>query len=391
LKIFILHTRRTGYGVIRALAGVATEIFGADTFRSEAALSRHLNEFFLIPDITTCSEEQYVELMIDLARRMKYEVERPIVFTAKDDYLLFFSKHYEKLAPYYHLSFENDYTRLNQALDKAELAKVASQYEVLAPRAYELTDFTETAQPPTFPVIMKPAIKNRPDVDIVAKAFRLRICHSVEEVHQAALLLDRYDQPYVIQEYIEGGDDALYTCGVFAHQGQLIAWSSSRKLRQFPPHTGECSLGELIYLPDLVEPCEKLIRAIGLSGIMQIEFKRRGDEFFLIEINPRIWSWHEIHRLVGVNLSEIAVNTILGLKTYREVVSPREERKTWMFLSMDLLHNVLLNRKVSAWRVLCDWWSSDLEAFGNWDDFGPCLEHWKRVIPYIVSQVKASR
>jgi D-aspartate ligase len=391
LKIFILHTRRTGYGVIRSLAGTPCAIYGADTIRSEASYSKYLKEFFLIPEITACSESEFLALLVSLAEKMRYTEEKPVVFTGKDDYLLFFAKHHEVLSRYFRPSFETDYATLIQALDKAALAKVAKDNGVLTPRRFELSDFEPPAANIPFPVIIKPAIKNRPEIDVVNKAFRIHLCRNLDELKNAAQALEKLGQPYVIQEYIPGGDDALFTCGVYCHQGKLMAWSTSRKIRQFPSQTGECSLGETVHLPALVEPSKKLIRAIGLSGILQIEYKKCGDKFYLIEINPRIWSWHEIHRFVGVNLVTIAINYVLGLDPHDRVVMPARTRKTWMFLSMDMLHNAILNRKVSLAKSLLNCLQADAEAFFNIRDPKPFLMHWKNTIPYMRSVIKKQR
>jgi predicted ATP-grasp superfamily ATP-dependent carboligase len=391
MKIFILHTRRTAYGVIRCLASQSCEIFGADTIQSESSYSRYMKNFFLIPEMTESTEEQFLSVLISLAKRMDYEKEKPIVFTAKDGYLLFFAKHIKTLSEYFIPSFETDYEMLVMALDKAAVAQVALEHGVLTPRSYRLDDFISPEANIKFPVIIKPAIKNRPDIDVVNRAFRIKLCQNFHDLQHAARLLEDLQQPYVIQEYIEGGDDSLYTCGVYCYQGRLIAWSTSRKIRQFPPNIGECSLGETIYIPALVQPSETLIKAIGLSGILQIEYKRSGNQFYLIEINPRIWSWHEINRYVGVNLVTIAVDVLLGRKKYIQIVKPEQKRRIWMFLMMDILHNAILNRNVSIMRCLIDWVRSDVEAFFNILDPKPFIMHINSTIPYMRSIIRKAR
>lgn len=390
MKVFIIHMRRTAYGVVRALADTDCEIYGADTARAEAGYSKYLRDFFVVPEITACSERQFLDLVIDLAKKMKFEEEKPVVFTGKDDYLQFFSKHYAELEKYYHLSFETDYAKLLKALDKLELSRVAVEQKVHAPRAYTIEEF-DSRKDIAFPVIIKPAIKNRPDIDVVAQGFRVKFCNNEQELRDAVAILRKLDQPYIIQEFIPGDDSSLYTFGVYCFRGRLIAWSTGRKLRQFPPATGECSLGETVYVPELVEPSEKLIRAIGLSGIMQIEYKKAQGKYYLIEINPRIWSWHELNRMVGVNLVEICLNVVLNKKKYDTMVSPRNERRTWSFLGMDILHNVILNKNISMARALSDGLRADLEAFFNWRDLGPSRDYWKRTIPYIKGEIKKAK
>ena len=391
MKVFIIHTRRTAYGVVRCLAQTSCTIFGADTVRNELAHSKYLKDFFLIPEITERSEKDFLEVLIALAHKMDFERDKPMVFTGKDDYLLFFARHHATLSRYFIFSFEPSYARLTRALDKLLLAETALALGVTAPRSHSLKEFEREEDAPPFPVIIKPAIKCRPEVDVVRKAFRLRVCEDLSRLKVAVRALEDLQQPYIIQEYIPGGDEALFTCGVYCFQGRLVAWSTSRKIRQFPPLTGECSFGETVHLPELVEPARRLVEAIGLSGIAQIEFKKHNGRFYLIEINPRIWSWHEIHRFVGVNFVLIAVKHLLGLEAFDRVVAPRPERRTWIFLSMDILHNVFLQKNASWFRVLCDFIGADAEAFWNPRDPIPAWEHWRKTIPYIASQISARR
>src|SRR4029078_1968186 len=50
--------------------------------------------------------------------------------------------------------------------------------------------------------------------------------------------------PVLVQEWVEGGDDHLYSFnGYFDASGQPLATFIARKVRQWPPHTGMSSLG----------------------------------------------------------------------------------------------------------------------------------------------------
>lgn len=391
MKLFIIHARRTGYGVIRSLAAFSPKVFVADTHQTPVFHSRYLTKSYLISDITKVKEDLFLQEMIALAEDMDYQEEKPIVFTGKDDYLLFFSKNSSILSQYFEFSFETDFNILEAALNKKTLIQYAEEAGVVIPRSFsDEHDLLEVVKESSWPLIIKPAIKNRPDRDVVKDAFRIRVCHNEQELGDAVALLKGIDQPYVIQEYIPGDDSELYTIGTYSWRGELKAWSTSKKLRQFPPGTGECSFGVTLHEPALAEAAARLLKRIGLTGISQIEFKKHEGQFYLIEVNPRVWSWHQIHAEVGVNLDKIAVDHLSGV-AQDEVTEPTEEMKYWIFLMMDMLHNVILNKNITYLALLRDLLRSRIEAFGDFKDPQPFFVHLRETLKYMRSVVAEHR
>jgi predicted ATP-grasp superfamily ATP-dependent carboligase len=391
MKVFIVHARRTGYGVIRSLRAFSPTIYIADTFRTPIFHSKYVAKSYIISPITEVDNESFVQKMIGLAEDMGYEEEKPIVFTGKDDYLLFFSKNFPRLSPYFELSFETDYGILEAALNKKSLIRYAVDASVDVPRSFSdddaLSDILEQA---SWPLVVKPAIKNRPDKDVVAGAFRLKLCHNERELGDAIAQLTAIGQPYVIQEYIPGGDNELYTVGTYSWKGKLKAWSVGKKIRQFPPSTGECSFGMAMCDPSPVDSARRLLEALGLTGISQIEFKKHDGRYYLLEVNPRVWSWHQIHAEVGVNLDKIAIDHVQGSASER-LIQPTNDTRYWMFLTMDILHNWMLSRNVSALGLLRDLLRSRIEAFWDLRDPKPFIFHLRRTIKYMRAVSKEHR
>jgi len=383
MKIFIIHARRTGYGVVRSLKDFTRDIYVADNEETPVFHSRHVKQGFVISDINKVSNDEFLEEVITLAKAMEYEKERPIVFTGKDDYLQFFSRNSEVLSPYFLLSFEANAKVLESALSKKELIKLAKHANVLIPKSYTDDDLiAEAGRQLTFPVIIKPAVKNTPEKDIVSEAFRLKVCESPAALDDAIAELVVLDVPYIVQELIPGGDSELYTMAIYSWKGRVKAWSLSKKIRQFPPTVGECSYGKTLYDSSILEATTRLMETTGLTGISQVEYKKCGNDYYLIEINPRVWSWHQIHSKVGVNLCKIACDHALG-QVSGGVIHPEKGEKYWMFFMMDVLHNRLLNRNVSWVALLRDFLTCDIEAFFSWSDPKPFLVHFLETMKYI--------
>ena len=389
MKIFVIHARRTAYGIVRALCRETKNIYAADVRKTELARSRYVKEFFVLPEITKTREDEFLALIIDLAKRMHYSDGKPLVFTGKDDYLLFFAKHSKVLLEYFDYSFESNYDILRRALDKVQLAELAQQIGVPVPKFRTSSDANWDEL--RFPVIIKPAIKNLPEIDVVDQAFRLRVCNDTHELAQAVDKLRKLDVRFIIQDYIPGDDSNLHTLGAFSYEGELLAWSTSKKVRQFPPDTGECSYGVTTRNEQLVPLGEKLLRALGKTGISQIEFKEFEGKYYLMEVNPRVWSWHQIHSKVGVDFARLAHRCIVLKDFPSEVISPTGRHASWQFFMMDLLHNRLLNNNITYRTLLRDFLTADLEAFWNWKDPWPFFLHATQTVSYIREQLADAR
>jgi D-aspartate ligase len=391
MKIFVIHARRTGYGVIRALKSYTKEIYVADTFLTPIFRSKYVKKSFLIKDITQVDEQVFLKEMIQLAEFMDYSKEKPVVFTGKDDYLLFFAKNSAILKKYFDYSFESDYSILESILNKITLVNYAREANVPIPKTFtNIDDIDAILDAADFPLVVKPAIKNRPDIDVVSAAFRIKTCLSREDLLDAIAVLRRTGQPYVVQEYIAGDDSELYTVGSYSYEGSVKAWSVSKKIRQFPPGTGECAYGTTIGETELLSSAAKFLHVTKYTGISQIEFKKNNGKYYLIEMNPRVWSWHQIHVKVGVNFCKIAVDHVRGI-IYNRAIAPSSESKYWMFLTMDILHNCLLNKNESFFKVFRNLLGCDVEAFLCVFDPMPFFCHLRRTIPYMRREMTAVR
>jgi len=363
----------------------------ADTEVTGVFKSRFVKQSFIISDITKVDEGEFLEELISLAKKMNCEQEKAVVFSGKDDYLLFFSKHYDVLSRYFDLSFESDFDILNAAMSKSQLVDIANRAGVLIPKSFtSLAEFHNNESDLSYPLIIKPAIKHSPELNVEEAAFRLKICYSKRDVEKASEELIALNCPFVIQDYIPGDDNELYTFGSYAYKGSIKAWATSKKLRQFPPNTGQCSYGKTMYVPELYEPSFSLLNTLGFTGVTQIEYKKYEGRYYLIEINPRIWAWHHINLKIGVNLSKVAVDHT-NSEEYRDVIEPERNEKYWMFFMMDLLHNRLLNKNVSYWRLFKELLTCDAEAFFERGDFSVSWYHSRKTVGYIRRMLKEQR
>ena len=123
-----------------------------------------------------------------------------------------------------------------------------------------------------FPCIIKPTYST---------AFRQRFGVKAKRFESFDLLRDFASEvfaasiPFVVQEFIPGGEDLLVTYAAYSNDdGEVIASSTGRKIHQFPPDFGTCRLAESIDDPGLDRIGREFLCILRYRGISLTEFKR---------------------------------------------------------------------------------------------------------------------
>lgn len=189
----------------------------------------------------------------------------------------------------------------------------------------------DPAEVERFPVLVKPS---RP------AGFRARFrtqalrCNDPSELQQAFAAARAFDP--LIQEVVPGPDRMLFTLGAYIDaKGSPLGVFCGRKLRQSPRGVGTCRVGEALWNDAVVDQGVRLLRELAFTGIAQVEFKydRRDEQFKFIEINPRLWQWHENAAACGVDLPWIAYRHLTGANV--DPTSSRGCRKRWALTFYD--------------------------------------------------------
>jgi D-aspartate ligase len=126
----------------------------------------------------------------------------------------------------------------------------------------------------------------------------------------------------VIQEYIPGNDDQLYTLGSYLDKdSNPLGIFVGRKLIQVRPKIGSCRIGESLTDEEVVGEGIRLLRTMKFHGVSQLECKKdpRDGKFKLVEINARYWMWHSLATACGVNLAYIQYQDATGAKPNKTI------------------------------------------------------------------------
>jgi len=338
-----------GLGVVRSIAKTDRDlpIYAADHSKKATFLSRHLSGNFVLPQVFDAA---FIPQMQVVGKQLQEKHGgKSLLCPVNDEYVLLFAKHWPKLEPYFYPMFTTDTKILSSCVDKNLIYVLAEKVGVPYPKtASTLTEFVERGL--TFPAVIKPLLRRSPKA-IKAGVFRIAFCDSAEEAQEPSQFLENLGEPYVIQQFIPGNDDELYTAGISAAAGKILATYSGRKLRQFPPTTGVAALAETIFEQKVIEYGERLLSEAGYTGIAQVEFKKSNNEFYLMEINPRPWMWNSLATASGINLVGAFLSHAFNLENRGACLAQEQKNGVqWMAVLPDLEHNVLKNRNIGLFR-----------------------------------------
>jgi protein-tyrosine-phosphatase/predicted ATP-grasp superfamily ATP-dependent carboligase len=175
---------------------------------------------------------------------------------------------------------------LDVALDKERTWELATKLGIPVPQSVVYGFLDDLGEEPAYPVVLKPVSSK------VAVAGQLRHFGPsvVSNCQQRAAALETW-LPHVRvqqQSYVEG-------CGIgielLFNKGHKVWQFAHERLHEFPLTGGRSTYRKSI-LPDprMLAAAETLLSALEWHGVAMVEFKlgQNGD-FYLLEINPRLW------------------------------------------------------------------------------------------------------
>lgn len=377
----------TDLGVARALgrAGVPVYLVTNDP-RAPVARSRFIDEVFEFP-ADGAADLDKVKALREIGRGFRH---KPVLFSTGDSSLMLLSRHRTALEHYYrhHLTEPALVEQLN---DKRLFAQLAAVHQLPVPTTVVPRDYRQLQASLwglRFPVIVKPAEKKNwarhPAVVELTngnvKGVRLDSPRELLRFYQA---LAPYDRDLVIQEYIEGRDEALYSLYVYIDRNhELKGWGLSQKIRTFPPHRGVGTCSVTRNERSIFRLGISALHMLGVTGmaILQVKWSPAHQSYLILEVNARHGTSISLYPAAGVNLPYAAYQDSIGMP-----VEPLPEQRPgvgWIDLRSDLA-------ALDAYRDLGEWtgWGylrsylrRNTYAVFDWSDPLPALGPlWGRV------------
>jgi predicted ATP-grasp superfamily ATP-dependent carboligase len=302
--------------------------------------SRHVEQTAVIADPAS-EPERTVHDLVELGRKIGG---RPVLYYGTDSMLLCVSRNREALAPHYRFLLPPA-ERVEEIVDKTRFAKLAAKLGLPAPATLssrEIGSPEEALGRVPLPAVLKPRnhIGWFRSEAIQAEGGRRKkalLAESPEEFFRRYAQMRSFSDDFVVQEYVPGGDDAIMSYHAYLDaQGEPLAHYAGKKIRTYPAGSGESTYLELVYDEDVTRVGLEVVRALGIVGVVKLDFKRdpRTGKLYLLEVNPRFSLWNHLGAASGVNLPLVAYADMTNLPPPR--VGPLRTGVRWLAFESDL-------------------------------------------------------
>ena len=375
--------QRCALAVIRSAGRLGIPVFSVrHNAREPATRSRYAaGSLALSP---TAPQEEWVDALIEMRPRLG----RAILLPIDDLAAVAVNDHQDRLATHYAMPLAPPGIQRRLA-SKRELWRVCRELDVPTPSCTFPTDETqlrEQAAEHGYPVVVKrterwlaPRDKEAPSV---------YIAHTPEQLLAAYARMESDVAPQVmLQEYIPGGSDAVWTFNGYAGDGgECLCAFTGRRLRQQGPRTGQTTLG-ICAVNDTVDALgRRLLRELDYRGIVDIGFHydRRDGLYKLFDVNPRLGS--SFRMFVANNGIDVVRAQHLDLTGRPVPASAITDGRKWIDEPGDLATSVRLNRERAL--GLRSWTSSlkglDEDAWWARDDPVPFFSMSVQALPLAI-------
>jgi D-aspartate ligase len=297
-----------GLAALRSLGRAGLRVLAVDHRPWALGLRSRYAEPVIAPDPLD-DEDGFLARLAELGRTLDEPVP---VFPTHDEHLNAIARKADSLGNAFRYPFPS-WDVLERVQEKRHQLDKAVEVGLGVPRTLHPRSVAEAraaGEELGYPVFVKPSKPQLFKQRYGRQAYR---CETWPELEEAYGRMEPYEP--MVQEWIPGGDDELYTVGSYiASDGAPLGLFCGRKLRQTLPWMGSCRVGEAVWVDRVIEDGLRLLRALGYHGISQVEVKRdpRDGVFKLIEVNPRLWQWHGLAAACGVDLPLIAWRDLTG-------------------------------------------------------------------------------
>ncbi|MBC7334201.1 MAG: ATP-grasp domain-containing protein [Actinobacteria bacterium] len=271
-----------------------------------SAYSKFSNNVFYVDH---SKETEYYLKVLSILKNNSYDVFLPVGLKS----YLVASKYREEFLKYTNLLVPK-WEIMKIAYNKDLTMEFAEKLGIPTPRTMVLTS-DNLSSIKEFPVVIKSSDESGAYV---------KYCNTPEELKRNYEYLRKKSMTNIIaQEYIKGFGTGFY--GV-CKRGKLYAVFMHRRIKEFPITGGPSAVAEAYYDKRLFKYGKEICKKLKWDGPLMVEFKysQERDEYYLIELNPKLWGSLDLTIKAGVNVPEILIRLALGekvkpIKTYRKV------------------------------------------------------------------------
>ena len=235
--------------------------------------------------ITNTESEQLITTLVEIGPTFSH---RPVLFPCQDTDVLLISRYRNKLEKWYHIVLpEPDVVEI--LMDKMRFHGWAETHGFPVPQTCIVNNngqLEEMIPRLTFPCLLKPTKRTPAWIEHTSsKAF------IISDKDELLSVFDRHKQwadSFVVQQLIEGDDTTLYSCNCYFDRNALPKVTFiARKIRQWPPRTGQSCLGEECKNDVVLNVSLDVFKKANFRGLGYLEMKydTKTQKHYIIEPN----------------------------------------------------------------------------------------------------------
>lgn len=210
-----------------------------------------------------------------------------------------FLRHFEKIVKNTSaLPLLNSSDALRVGFDKWELYLFATQNDMKMPLTWLVTKVNiSSLSDSAYPLLLKPR-----------KSMAGKGIYKVDHADDLRFWVGRLPvNEYMVQQYV-GSDDEEYTVGIFGFKNADISEPFALKRRL---NYGSTFEAETVYDANLSAVVSRMANKLHIVGPTNFQFRKVGDEYYLLEVNPRFSSSTSIKSAFGFNEPLMAVKNFI--------------------------------------------------------------------------------
>jgi len=335
-----------------------------------ARYSKFCLKYFRCPDFKS---DDFADFLISLAKAEN--IRGWLLLPSNDHAVVTLSKHLSRIQEYFKLTVP-DFDIISNIYDKYLLLKVAEKNGISFPQTYLFNTINDIyTSELCYPVITK----GRTGLDfyktlgkkaLISRDFD-EYSHQIKELSGKIDIKDTFTQEVIPIERSSG----TISFTAFCVDGDIKTFWMGEKLREHPVRFGTATFCKSTLVEDLIQPSSVLMKALGYSGICEIEYLKdpRDGLFKLIEINARTWLWVGLARAAGVDFAKIAYNYVNGIDN--EYPDRYELDIKWSNFMTDIFYSIVstLSGKLTLRKFLDSYNGNVVHAVSDRKDIKPAI------------------
>ena len=283
-------------------------------------------------------------------KTISYRDGNTLILPTGDDALEFLNTHREVLSNGFILGIP-DRNTVNIFSDKKNTALFSQKNRIPHPVSFypkSAEELIDMAASMSYPIVLKPTVMHTFHRQFGKKAY---LCKTPEELIERAETISKtypVDQ-LIIQEFLQGGPQNLFSYGVFAVNGVPIAWIIANRIRQNPMDFGNSTTYAITcYIPEIEEIAKKILSTTNYTGLAEIEFmyNSKNSRYEMLEVNTRAWKWHTLSELLGFGFLDEMIRYHNKLPS---LFTPKNRQVGWIDSITDIAVSLkeILHRRMS--------------------------------------------